>query len=74
MKLDHLQQREQRRTDEILNQFVRLAAATNDRPMPPQNPDVIAGLGLFSEVPVGNEAGYAEEELAIGGAYQENKS
>ena len=72
-KMGEIQDREQRRYDELLKQFVNLAAVTNRQPMPNQNPDSIGALGLFEEVPLGNEKGYTEEELTLGGAYQENK-
>jgi|SRR5262245_919214 len=72
---DRLQQQrtlDTQRFDRLLQQFVQLAMHHN-APAPLTPPDPLAGLSLFEEVPLGDKAGYREEELSLGGEYSETK-
>jgi len=71
-RLEKLQTQDARRFDALLQQFVTLAQQKNaPPPITPQDP--LAGLSLFEEVPLGDKAGYKEEELSLGAEYQETK-
>ena len=71
-RFDAMTKDEHRRFDQLLQQFINLAAQKN-APLSPGIPlDPLASLGLFEEVPVGDKSGYGSAELSLGAEYAES--
>ena len=73
IQLNEIQEKEQKRYDNLLQNMLHLSwRQPQPLPAPPQPmPAILKELGMFEEVPLGDESGYTMAELALGGEYDE---
>lgn len=71
VKVEEMNKGRESMYNRLLQAYMQLAASSGGRTIPAPTTAPYAELGMFEEVPLGDERGWKSEDLELGDGYEE---